>query len=210
MWRMGKGDSNYHDGSKNRECYFCDEGPPLNEHHIIPQRFDGPDTKDNIVELCESCHKKIERLYNKSFYEWFGIEDESGERKYHRQCENSDCENRAKVKVDCRSVLRELGYHRIWNTDGFRCRPCTAKLGRSIADRMEREYQSKLEDFYDSLERIHREARKVYDSDRNRGSSFAERKSSQLDKPQELNADAESILDEIVVEEADEQTTISN
>lgn len=94
--------SNYHTGSKERNCYFCNCGPPLREHHIIPQRFDGPDTKDNTVELCDLCHKRLERLYDKSFYEWFGIEDETGERHFHRPCQfqkANNCNNQAQVKA---------------------------------------------------------------------------------------------------------------
>lgn len=81
---MGK--SNYHGGSKRDECYFCGCGGPLEEHHVIPQRFGGPDTRENTVELCQLCHQRLERLYDKSFYEWFGIEDESGKRKFQRPC----------------------------------------------------------------------------------------------------------------------------
>lgn len=215
---MADGKSNYHEGSKNAECYFCGSGPPLHEHHVIPQRFDGPDTKDNIVELCGSCHKKIERLYDKSFYEWFGIEDEKGERTYHRQCENTDCKNKAKVKIENRSweirrkVEIALDIERIplqlskhLREGGFRCRPCAAKLSRNIADVIQKEYSSQLEDFYDTLEMIHDSARGHQESDHMYGSSkHAKRLGKDLNKPQEPNLDAESILDEIVIEEAEE------
>ena len=215
---MADGKSNYHEGSKNAECYFCGSGPPLHEHHVIPQRFDGPDTKDNIVELCGSCHKKIERLYDKSFYEWFGIEDEKGERTYHRQCENTDCKNKAKVKIKGniwefrRKLTSALDTHSLplqlsnnLRKNGFRCRPCAAKLSRAIADAIQKEYSSQLEDFYDKLDMIHDSARSHQESDRMYGSSIhAERLGKDLKKPQEPKVDAESIYDEIVVEEADE------
>jgi hypothetical protein len=84
-------DSAYHDGSKRDNCYFCGAFGNLEEHHVIPQRFDGPDAEENIVELCKSCHKKIERLYDSAFFEWFGIEDESGKRTFHRSCVLADC-----------------------------------------------------------------------------------------------------------------------
>jgi hypothetical protein len=199
---MGKRDSNYHDGSKNRECYFCGVGPPLNEHHIIPQRFDGPDTKENIVELCDLCHQKIERLYNKSFYEWFGIEDESGERKYHRQCGNSDCKNRAKVKVNSFKNIVPAGL--VKSERGFRCRPCAAKLARKIAHKAKKEYKSEISEFYDDLDKIHKHARAEYKFGfhKSEGMTTAERMTRRLSKPQKPSA--ELILDEIVVEEADE------
>lgn len=114
----GKPDSNYHSGEKNTECYFCGCGPPLREHHIIPQRFGGPDTAENIVELCDLCHKRIERLYDKSFYEWFGIKDETGERTFHRSCADSSCGNTADLKI---RVPWAEGHR--WNTEllCFRC-----------------------------------------------------------------------------------------
>lgn len=92
-------DSNYHHGEKNESCYFC-LSLGTEEHHIIPQRFGGPDERDNIVEVCESCHKKLERLYDKSFYEWFGIEDEKGERKFHRACAYRYCDNHATREIN--------------------------------------------------------------------------------------------------------------
>lgn len=91
--------SNYHRGSREDKCYFCGSGPPLEEHHVIPQRFDGPDSKENIVELCHLCHTRLEQLYDRSFYEWFGIEDKDGERKFHRQCQTADCKKTVDVTM---------------------------------------------------------------------------------------------------------------
>lgn len=55
---------------KDDECFFCGEDGALDRHHIIPKRYGGPDTDDNLVTLCPTCHAKIERkLYNKKFYE---------------------------------------------------------------------------------------------------------------------------------------------
>ena len=82
--------SNYHPGEKRDNCYFC-QSWDTEEHHIIPQRFGGPDTRENVVELCNHCHKKMERLYDQQFYEWFGIDDSEGKRMYHRQCMRSGC-----------------------------------------------------------------------------------------------------------------------
>lgn len=123
--------SNYHSGSKKRSCYFCDCGPPLDEHHVIPQRFGGPDSKENIVEVCQLCHQRLEALYDKSFFEWFGIEDEQGERTFHRQCEAVDCTNQAAVKVH---AMRAYGLlENVANrTQAYRCRPCASKLASEM------------------------------------------------------------------------------
>jgi len=50
-------------------CYFCDSAQKLEKHHIIPQRFGGSDEEKNLVTVCRSCHEKLERLYNKEFYQ---------------------------------------------------------------------------------------------------------------------------------------------
>lgn len=85
--------SNYYDGKKGSHCYFCGAFGGLEEHHIVPQRFGGSDSEGNIVPLCSQCHTKIERLYDKSFYEEFGIEDEEGKRQFHTTCWNKECKN---------------------------------------------------------------------------------------------------------------------
>lgn len=82
--------SNYHSGKKSDHCHFCG-ALGTQEHHIVPQRFGGDDREGNIVEVCEPCHKKLEQLYDKSFYEWFGINDETGERLCHRPCYRKGC-----------------------------------------------------------------------------------------------------------------------
>lgn len=71
-------------------CYFCNEIERLQEHHIVPRRFDGSDDEENLVKLCPTCHDKIENLYNKRFYDTLGVEkpkedDGSG------LCQNSEC-----------------------------------------------------------------------------------------------------------------------
>ena len=92
--------SNYHYGKKRSTCYFCSASGDIEEHHIIPQRFGGPDEQSNISGVCKSCHGKLERLYDKSFYEWFGITDEKGERLLHVQCRHKGCENKAVRVMD--------------------------------------------------------------------------------------------------------------
>jgi hypothetical protein len=151
--------SNYHNSDKELSCYFCHSGPPLHEHHIIPQRFGGPDKPENIVELCHLCHKRIERLYDKSFYEWFGITDESGQRRFHRPCETESCSNQAKLKV--KSVRDVYGHHDVpidihrASKPGLRCRPCVAESCREMFDMWKRRRN-------ESINKLHEIARNTY------------------------------------------------
>lgn len=95
--------SNYHGGPKRDHCYFCGAFGGIEEHHIIPQRFGGPDNEANTVGLCSTCHDKIERLYDASFYEHFGIEDESGQRAFHRACAQHGCKQTVEVRFKLRA-----------------------------------------------------------------------------------------------------------
>lgn len=56
-------------------CYFCGEPSivAIEGHHIVPQRLNGSDEAENVVNLCGSCHNKIEELYDDEFYERLGI-----------------------------------------------------------------------------------------------------------------------------------------
>lgn len=62
--------------SENYEgCYFCDVTNPaaVEEHHLVPRRYNGTDLEENLVDLCGSCHNKIEELYDDGFYERLGV-----------------------------------------------------------------------------------------------------------------------------------------
>jgi len=50
------------------ECHFCDETEALDRHHIVPQRHGGSDDEENLVTVCPNCHRKLETLYDKRFY----------------------------------------------------------------------------------------------------------------------------------------------
>ena len=56
-------------------CYFCGEDGVLDAHHIVPQRHGGSDDVENLVKVCPTCHRKLERLYNSRFYEELGLEE---------------------------------------------------------------------------------------------------------------------------------------
>jgi ferredoxin len=49
----------------NHECQYCGVGGPvasLEIHHILPVSEGGANNKDNLVTLCERCHKAVHRL----------------------------------------------------------------------------------------------------------------------------------------------------
>lgn len=42
---------------KDCKCKLCGwNGVRTHMHHIIPKRYHGEDTKDNLIELCPNCH----------------------------------------------------------------------------------------------------------------------------------------------------------
>jgi len=60
----------------SESCYFCREDGPaaLETHHIVPRRHNGSDREKNLVTVCANCHRKLEALYDKRFYEVLGVE----------------------------------------------------------------------------------------------------------------------------------------
>ena len=55
-------------------CYFCGGGADvLEKHHIVPRRHGGSDAEENLVDLCPTCHERLERLYDKRFYDRLGV-----------------------------------------------------------------------------------------------------------------------------------------
>jgi hypothetical protein len=56
-----------------QRCYFCGSEGPIETHHIVPKRFDGTDSEENLVDLCANCHRRLESLYNKRFYEKMSV-----------------------------------------------------------------------------------------------------------------------------------------
>jgi hypothetical protein len=58
------------------DCYFCDEDTDvLEEHHLVPRRKGGSDNNENLVQVCPTCHQKLERLYDDRFYKALGASD---------------------------------------------------------------------------------------------------------------------------------------
>jgi len=88
---------NYRDKVDTERCYFCPKRNAIEVHHIVPQRFRGGDGRENLVAVCDKCHKKLERLYDQSFYSALGIDDVTDERAKHFPCIR--CDERAVMKV---------------------------------------------------------------------------------------------------------------
>lgn len=49
----------------NDRCFICANANDvvLEKHHIVPKRFGGRNTSDNLVMLCSNCHTAIEQMY---------------------------------------------------------------------------------------------------------------------------------------------------
>lgn len=54
----------------NDRCFICGEDNPnvLQEHHIVPRRYGGGDSDDNLITLCANCHEAVEKIYDDDFY----------------------------------------------------------------------------------------------------------------------------------------------
>ena len=46
--------------ARDRACVRCGGTHYLNAHHVIPRAQGGPDTLENLVTLCASCHGRLE------------------------------------------------------------------------------------------------------------------------------------------------------
>jgi replicative DNA helicase Mcm len=97
-------------GYPRDSCYFCrDECDVLETHHIVPRRHGGGDEDHNLVDLCPTCHEKLERLYDKRFYEAVGVGDPDQVVSYVTQFLISEIQelelNIGQRLFDCRSRL---------------------------------------------------------------------------------------------------------
>lgn len=55
-------------------CEVCGATSNLEEHHLLPQRYNGPDKEWNLVTLCEDCHNDIEGVYDSEFFTQLGLD----------------------------------------------------------------------------------------------------------------------------------------
>ena len=44
----------------NEHCQMCRRSINLSVHHVIPRAESGPDTKENLITLCNLCHDYVE------------------------------------------------------------------------------------------------------------------------------------------------------
>lgn len=44
---------------KYKQCECCGKIELLEKHHIISKCYGGSNKKDNLIEICSSCHTKI-------------------------------------------------------------------------------------------------------------------------------------------------------
>ena len=84
-------------------CYICGNKnrDVLEEHHIVPRRFGGSDSDENLVQLCSNCHTSLERLYDNRFYDELGVSAPANEGE-KVVCESDKCtsENTKRVTGD--------------------------------------------------------------------------------------------------------------
>lgn len=60
------------EAEESSRCLFCESEENLERHHIVPRKYGGKDIDENLVRVCGSCHKKIERVWNARFFEQLG------------------------------------------------------------------------------------------------------------------------------------------
>jgi len=72
------------------KCHFCDEKDALDRHHVVPRRFGGSDSEDNLVTVCPTCHRKLENLYDKEFYSAIGVKDSGFFEEHNNTTERCD------------------------------------------------------------------------------------------------------------------------
>lgn len=74
---------------EKNHCYFCEDTTKenLEQHHIIPKRYNGSDKDYNIVTLCRKCHTRLEDLYNDKVLKTIAgqIEDTYTQLEYERE-----------------------------------------------------------------------------------------------------------------------------
>jgi 5-methylcytosine-specific restriction endonuclease McrA len=54
-------------------CRICGHRKDLEQHHIVPRRFGGGDSVNNLVTLCGQCHNAVENIYDNRFYDRIGV-----------------------------------------------------------------------------------------------------------------------------------------
>lgn len=101
-----------------KDCFICGKGNSdvLERHHIVPRRFGGSDNGENLVDLCPTCHRAVETLYDSRFYDELGVK-KPNTNPVEGQCEMLECTADATIKLSGNGgELRVCGGH---NQCGF-------------------------------------------------------------------------------------------
>lgn len=84
------------------ECIFCRTTDSLERHHIIQKRFGGPNTDDNLVDMCSTCH----RLFHWVTDQLLNFLLISGKIKHHQIIEQGEEDSSPPLQTE-RSLLLE-------------------------------------------------------------------------------------------------------
>ena len=114
-------------------CYFCGESNStvLEEHHIVPRRFNGSSGENNLVTVCSNCHSKLEKLYDKRFYKQIrrelikedfrerpvnGRKEEVAKNKIDKYLDKNMDKGCIKKRLISNNILSESHFYRVWNS----------------------------------------------------------------------------------------------
>jgi len=127
----------------SESCHFCGETDVLQEHHIVPRRYDGSDESVNLVTLCPTCHRKIESMYDKRFYDALGVEKATADETVITEtCHTVSCTAEADHEIGC---TRDSGS--LYLCDGHKeCRFKDCDKRRVVAIQENRHYASVCEE----------------------------------------------------------------
>jgi len=79
----------------NNKCCICDHKKDLQLHHIVPQRFKGPNEYWNLILICNKCHSNWHKLESEleimwdmtncvyRFYCFLGVDDPEDQSNIH-------------------------------------------------------------------------------------------------------------------------------
>lgn len=58
-------------------CAICGQTnvETLETHHVVPRRYGGSGSPENLVKLCGSCHNAVEKIYDDEFYHRLGQQE---------------------------------------------------------------------------------------------------------------------------------------
>lgn len=148
-------------------CYICggSNADILERHHIVPRRYGGSDEPVNLVDVCPTCHRALETLYDERFYRVLGI----GERDEVVQYVSGDLADRLEqlelgVSVEIRRLKTEIENDYITEFD-------EADIRQAMRDHAASKRETAAADGLEQKERIRmvREIIEEYESENKHG-----------------------------------------